>query len=107
MSGHTLVRKPTILAIISSQSVLHDKRLSRIECLRIYLEAPLQIVWMHTFSPPLPHLLLQATPAKLEPGFVKERAEFVHARHPNKNGCCIGHDSETLLAFSQARRAGM
>src|SRR2546423_6572235 len=77
IARHSLVRKPTILAVISPQSVLRQKRFARIERLRVRLETHLQIVRVHTFSPAVPHFLVQTAAGKLQPRFVKESTELV------------------------------
>src|SRR6266480_5806485 len=100
MPGHTLVRNPAIFAIVTSPSVLHDKRFARIKCLRVNLETSLQIVRVHTLSPTISHFLLQAAAGKLQPGLVKESVTLIHAGHPDKNWGGISHDPETLLAFA-------
>src|SRR5438045_3606985 len=96
MPGNALIRNPAIFAIIPSQPILHHKRLARIECLRVNLETFLQIVWMYAFSPAISHFLFQATARKLQPRFVKECAEFVHARHPDANRRRIRSRSELI-----------
>src|SRR5437588_11327689 len=100
MPGNALVRNPTIFAIITSHSVLHHKRFARIECLRINLETPSQIVRVYAFGPAISQFLLQATARKLQPRFVKEGAEFIHTRHPDKDRRSIRHDPKTRLAFA-------
>src|SRR4029077_8980638 len=65
MACHALIRNPAILAIISSQPVLHNKWLPRIECLDVDLEALLQIVRVHAFSPAVSELLFDAAASKL------------------------------------------
>src|SRR5438477_10279004 len=105
MPSHTMVRNPAIFAIVTSQPVLHNKRFAGIECLRVNLETPLQIVRMHAFDPSISDFLLQATAGKLEPRLVKKSAEFIQARHPDKHRRRVGHDPETLLASPQGRFA--
>src|SRR5213078_2328692 len=103
VTRHSRVRNPTILAIFSSEPVLHDKRFAPIECVRVNLETPLQIVRVHAFGPAISHFLLDCAAGKLHPGFVKESAEFVRPGHPDKDRSRVSHDPETLLAFAQAR----
>ena len=67
----------------------------------VYVEA-LQIVWMHTLSPTISHLLLQGAASKLQPRFVEESAEFIDPGHPDKNWSGVSNYSETLLTFAQA-----
>src|SRR6266480_498474 len=99
IARHTAIRNPAIFAVVASQAILHDERLPRLECLRVNLETPLQIVRVHAFDPAISHFLLQAASGKVEPRFVKESAEFVQARHPDKDGRRVSYDSETFFAF--------
>src|SRR6059058_6689099 len=101
MPRHTLVRNPAIFAIVTSPSILHDKRFARIKCLRVNLETSLQIVRVHTLSPTISHFLLHCATGKLKPALVEESAEFVQARHPDKDGRRVGYHAETLFALAQ------
>jgi hypothetical protein len=98
-----LVRDPAILAIVSSQPVLHHEWLPRIECAGVKLEATLQVIRMHAFSPAISKLLFRAAASKIQPWLVKESAELVGAGHPDKNGRGIRHDPKPRLAFVQLR----
>jgi hypothetical protein len=84
---------------------LHNKRLAGVECFRVRVEASLQIVRMHPFSPTISHLLFRTSPGKLQPAFVEKSAQFIDARHPDKNWRGIGNYSETLLAFAKGHLA--
>src|SRR4029453_17140631 len=99
MACHALIRNPTILAIVSPEAVSHNEWLPRIECLRVNLEALIQIVRVYAFSPPVSKLLLHGAAGKLQPGLVEEGAELVDAGHPDEDGRSIRHDPETRLAF--------
>src|SRR5205823_13163453 len=101
MPRHTLVRNPAIFAIVTSPSILHDKRLARIKCLRVNLETSLQIVRVHTLSPTISHFLIHCATGKLKPALVEESAEFVQARHPDKDGRGVGYHGEALFALAQ------
>src|SRR5262249_23263485 len=95
MAWDALVRYPAILAIISPQAILHNEWLPRIECLRVNREALLQVVSVNAFSPAVSKLLFHPATGKIQPWFVKECAELVHAGHPDENGRSIRDDLET------------
>jgi hypothetical protein len=65
MACHALIRNPAILAIVSPKPVFHNKWLPGIECFGVNLEALLQIVRVHAFSPAVSKLLFDAAASKL------------------------------------------
>src|SRR6266536_6517791 len=106
MACHALIRKPAILAIVAPEPVLHNEWLPCIECLGVNLEALLQIVRVHAFSPAVSKLLFHAASRKLQPRLVKERAKLVQASHPDENGRSIRDELETRFAFLQLVLSG-
>src|SRR5215510_11319066 len=61
---HALVRDPAILAVVTSEPVLHDERLPSIERFRVRLQTSLHVVWMDALSPAISDLLLNVTAGK-------------------------------------------
>ena len=80
---------------MTSQSVLHGERFARIECFRVSLETPLQIIRVHALRPSISHFLFQTMTRKLQPGLIEESTELVHAGHPDQDRRSIRHDPET------------
>src|SRR5207248_4895169 len=68
IARYALVRKPTMLAIVTSKAILHNEGVPGVERLCINLETTLQIVRVHAFSPTITHFLLHAAAGKLQPG---------------------------------------
>src|SRR6266478_9687636 len=106
MAWDALVRYPAILAIVSSQPVLHNEWLPRVECAGVNLQASFQVILMHAFSPAVSKLLFHAASRKLQPRLVKERAKLVHASHPDENGRSIRDELATRFAFLQLVLSG-
>src|SRR5262249_62219114 len=79
LEGHSLLRTPTIVSIVTFQTVLHYKCFSRIKCLRVNRETSLHRIRVHAFSPAVSQFLVQGAASKLKPRPVKESAELVHA----------------------------
>src|SRR5262249_43432045 len=104
---HSVIRNPTIFAVIPSEPVLHDERFAGVECFSVCLETFLKIVAVHALGPAISQLLFQTAARKLQPAFVEKSAQFIDARHPDKNWGGVGNYSETLLAFAQGRFADL
>src|SRR5438552_1654995 len=86
---------------MTSQPVSHDERLPGVKRFSVGFEAALKIVRMHALGPAISHFLLNRAAGKLEPGLVEESAEFVQARHPDKDGRRVSYHAETLFALAQ------
>src|SRR5262245_28935186 len=103
ITRHTLIGNPAMLSIVSSQPVLHHEWLSRIERAGVNLQALLQVVSMHAFTPAISKILFHTAAGKIQPWLVKESAELVGAGHPDQNRRGIRHDTKPRLAFVQLR----
>src|SRR5262249_21025005 len=90
-----VVRYPAIIAIGSSQPVLHNEKLPHVERVGINVHAFFQVIFMHAFSPAVSKLLFHSASCKLQPRLVKKCAKLVYASHPDENGRSIRHDSKT------------
>src|SRR5438067_11991131 len=86
MTRHPLVRNPTILAIISSEPVLHDKPFARIECFRVNLETPLQIVGVHALSPSFPISFSRPRPVNSIQGLLTKVQRLFKPSNPVRKG---------------------
>src|SRR4029077_3425863 len=72
-----------------------------VECAGVNLQAILQVILVHTFSPAISKLLFLAAAGKIQPWLVEESAELVDASHPDENGRGIRHVLKSRLAFAQ------
>jgi hypothetical protein len=70
VSRPACIGNPPIFAVMAPEPVFHDKRLPRVKCPGVRLEAFLQVVRMHTFGPAAPDILVQRAAGEFEPGFV-------------------------------------
>src|SRR5438093_10432171 len=97
--GGSTIQNPAIFTVISSQAILHCKRLARIEGIFVNVEAVREVVRMNAFCPSISKLLLQFSAGKVEPAFVEEGAEFVRAGHPEEHGRCLGDRPKTSFTL--------
>src|SRR6478609_10375183 len=82
-SWRSTIQNPAIFTVISSQAILHCKRLSRIEGILVSVEAVREVVRMNPLCPAIAQFLFHCASGKIEPAFVEKGAEFVRARHPD------------------------
>jgi hypothetical protein len=101
VAWHAVVRDEAILAVVTAKPILQHERPAGIERLDVALEAPLEVAGVHTVGPAVAYLLLGRPPGEVQPGFVEEGAEPIHARHPDEHRQGIRHDAKARLALPQ------
>src|SRR4029450_37416 len=98
---HSMIQDPTIFTVISSQTVLHRKLLSRVKGVNVDFQTAVEVSWVDALCPPVAKFLLQRTTGEVEPTFFEKGTELVPPRHPDHHGRRIGHRVKASLALPQ------
>src|SRR6185437_5958628 len=90
--GAAPVENPAVLAVVTLQAVVHLEHFTPGKCAQVRLQAKLQIVRVHAFSPAVPHLLVHGPSAELKPAIVEVVALGREIRAPDQNGRLLYKD---------------
>jgi hypothetical protein len=96
-----IVADPSILTVVSPQTVLHSERQPSVKGFGVDFQAVLQVVWMDTIRPSVSDLLFDFASGKFEPASIEACAEFVDIRHPHHDRGGINQCVKALFAFSE------
>jgi hypothetical protein len=90
------IKDPTIFAGVVLQAVAHGEGFLAFERGNVVLNAPFQIVRMHTFRPAIAKFLLQGSASEIQPCPVEIKTSHVGARHPDHDWRAIRELLEVL-----------
>ena len=99
--GRPVVLYPAILAVITTQTVIHGERLPPFERVEINPKAAVQILGVHPLGPAVALLLLQRASGKVQPGLVEVVTKRVQPGDPDHHRRRVGHLPEASLALDQ------
>src|SRR5690349_1042402 len=83
ITRHTFIAHIPILAVTTTQTVLHGEWLPRIKCADVGCQTLLEIVRMDTFAPAVAQLFFYLSSPKFEPRPIEEGAELIWPGHPH------------------------
>src|SRR5215468_6348246 len=82
-SWYSGVEDPTVLSIITPETVFHRKRLTLIKRPRIDFQAALQIFWVYSFRPAVSQFSLKRPARELQEGLIDIAAKPVGPGRPD------------------------